>query len=114
MDNGRWYRCKLRDKFCSLPRGQVVAVCRSKLVHLALGQTYWLMSIENDKLYQVAGDLFGRNLNQLIIVERPVKDEALCKENAKRLLERGQYGPEHRHEIKTLLKRSAGKAIRQS
>ena len=106
MDKSRWYRCTLRERFCSLPRGQVVAVCKSKLVHLALGQTYWLMSVENDVIYQVAGDLFGRNLNVLIKVERLVKDEALCRETANRLLSTGQYGPEHRNEIKKLLKRS--------
>lgn len=88
-----------------LPRGQTVAVIKSKLTHSSIGPTFWVLSLDYDVIYQVAELAYGRNLNQLIIKERPVKDQELCKTNANRLLSTGQYGSEHRHEIRKLIKR---------
>lgn len=88
-----------------LPRGQVVAVIKSKLAHASIGSTFWILSTDYDVIYQVAESAYGRNLNQLIIKERPVKSQELCKINANRLLSTGQYGLEHRHEIRKLIKR---------
>lgn len=105
MDKG-WNRCVLRTKLMKLPRGQVVAVSKTKLVHTSIGQTYWVMSLEHEVIYQVAEATFGRNLNQLLIRERLVKDQDLCRSFANILLTRGQYGTEHRHEIRKLLRRS--------
>lgn len=105
MDSG-WYRCVLRQPLLKLPKGQVVAVAKSKLTHATITQTYWIMSIEYGLIYQVEGVLFGRNLNQLLTVQRPVKDANLCNRSATSLLTTGQYGTERRNEIRKLLNRS--------
>jgi len=89
-----------------LPRGQIVAVTKYKLVHKSITPTYWIMSIEYGLIYQVEGALFGRNLNQLLTVQRPVKDANLCNRSATSLLTTGQYGTERRNEIRKLLNRS--------
>jgi hypothetical protein len=103
-----WFKARMKVDFLSLPKGKTVAVARSKLVHTSIGVTYWIMSFDHDVIYHVSESYGGRNLRQMLVIERPVKDETLCRAEAYRLLATSQYGKAKRHEIKSLLSMGTG------
>jgi hypothetical protein len=100
-----WYRATLRSSHLRLPAGRVVAVARTRLTHSigGVGPTWWILSPEDQALYQVAEAYFGSSLNQLVKIERRVKDDDLCRTLALRLSEGGQYGRAKSHEVIHLL-----------
>jgi hypothetical protein len=95
----------MRQSLFDIDAGSAVAVARSKLVHTALGSTYWIMDPFNKIIYHVAGEAYGRDLYKLLKIERPAKDQEACSNLANELLEESQYRGERSQDIRKLLKR---------
>jgi hypothetical protein len=104
-DDHDWYRAVLKVNHLRLPAGRIIAVARTRLRHSigGCGPTWWLLSPEDEALYQVADTYFGSSLSQLVKIERRVRDDELCRRLALKYAEGGQYGRAKSREIKHLL-----------
>jgi hypothetical protein len=87
----QWHRVRLKQKFLSLPKDQIVAMIETKVKHTSIGRTFWLLSIEYGLIYQVAESAYGPRLRGLVAIERVAKDEELCSREANRLLKLRNY-----------------------
>jgi hypothetical protein len=100
-----WYRGVMRDSLMGIPRKTVVIVAESSIEHTSINKTWWIISPELKKMYQVADTVAGSDCKQLVRIERPAKDQELCASLAAKLCKDSQYGPNRRHEIEALLTR---------
>lgn len=102
-----WKRAYLRNDLMGLRSGQVVAVRETGIKHQApeFGATYWIMSIEHGKLYQVAECCEGKRLNRLLSIERQAKDQDLCNKEANKLIAGSMYQGPNRKYITHLIPR---------
>lgn len=86
-----------------------MAVKRTPLRHSAagLGHTYWIL-LPQASVAHVSEQFGGRNLSQVLTVERVALSQQPLTVEARRLIEESasQYSGVHIHEIRRLLKRS--------
>lgn len=102
-----WHRAVLRESLMKLPKGTVVAIRETKLVHRSIEKTYWILSIKKGLLYHVADSYAGRECRGILRVDVVAHNQERCEKYARAFKERGQYARSRRREIRQLLKRIA-------
>lgn len=100
-----WHRATMKLPLLSLARGDVVAVIQTELRHTNIGPTYWILCFKKHCMYQISENAYGKRLNQLLRIERPVREESIgrCIQLANQLIETSQYSKERRNEVKKIL-----------
>lgn len=96
----QWTRGVIKESVASLEQGEHVLVIETAIRHTnpSIGMTYFVMSIQHRKVYQLAEYAFGKNLSRVVRLGAAVpKDkQERCTLRCKELLSDSVYHPKRR------------------